>query len=48
MDRRDYIMDRIDELEETLYDLKSAGEYSAALAIQQDLADLYHALEMAA
>jgi len=47
-DRRDYLMDKIDELEDMLYDLKQAGEYSAALAVQQDLADLYHSLERAA
>ena len=45
---KNYLMDRIDELEDFYADLKSAGEYSAALAIQHDLADLYHALEMAA
>ena len=47
-DRRDYLMDKIDELEDMLYDLKQAGEYSAALAVQQDLADLYHRPERAA
>ena len=48
MDRREYLMDRIDEKEDMLYDLKQAGEWDAARAVQQDLADLYHALEMAA
>ena len=45
---KDFLMDRIDELEDQYYDLRNAGEYSAALAIQQDLADLYHRLERAA
>ena len=48
MDRRDAILDRITEKEDLLYDLKQAGEWDAARAVQQDLADLYHALEMAA
>ena len=48
MDRREYLMDKIDEKEDLLYDLKQAGEWDAARAVQQDLADLYHSLEMAA
>ena len=48
MDKVDAILDRIEEVEENYHDLRDAGEYSAALSIQQDLADLYHSLEMAA
>ena len=45
---KDLILDRIDELEDFYRDLRNAGEWDAARAVQQDLADLYHSLEMAA
>lgn len=48
MPDRDRLMDRIDELEEIFRDLSHAGEWSAAQAVQQDLAELYDYIEMVA
>ena len=47
MDRADYIKSKIDDLEDILYDLRQAGEYSAAIAVEQDIADLRRALSYA-
>ena len=44
---KDAILDRIDECEDQHDDLVAAGEYAAAYAVQQTLADLYRALEYA-